>query len=114
MRQAGIIAAGALYALDHHVERLVDDHAHAKRLAEGLAALPGVILDPRSIETNIVFFRLDVERLGFDAAEFSQRLAAHGVRIGPFDDRTLRAVTHRDVSAADIEAALAAARTVLA
>lgn len=103
MRQAGIIAAGALYALDHHIERLGDDHVHAKRLAEGLARLPGVLLDPSSIETNIVFFQLDIDRLGFDAPEFSRRLAAHGVRIGPFDVRTLRAVTHLDVTAADIE-----------
>lgn len=103
MRQAGIIAAGALYALDHHVERLGDDHVHAKRLAEGLARLPGVILDPSSVETNIVFFALDVAQLGFDAGEFSRRLATHGVRIGPFDTCTLRAVTHLDVTAADIE-----------
>jgi threonine aldolase len=109
MRQAGIVAAGALYALDHHVDRLVDDHANAKRLAHGLAALPGVVLDPTTIETNIVFFALDRERLGFDAAEFSRRLATRGVRISPFDARTLRAVTHLDVSAAQIEQALAAA-----
>jgi threonine aldolase len=114
MRQAGIVAAGALYALDHHVERLVDDHANAKRLAHGLARFPGVILDPATVETNIVFFQLEAERLGFDAHEFARRLAALGVRIGPFDDRTLRAVTHLDVSAADIEAALAATARVFA
>ncbi len=114
MRQAGIIAAGALYALDHHVARLSDDHANAKRLAQGLAAMPGVMLDASRIETNIVFFELDVEALGFDAHEFSRRLASHGVRIGPFDDRTLRAVTHLDVAAADIDTTLAAVARVLA
>lgn len=113
MRQAGIIAAGALYALDHHVERLTDDHANAKRLAEGLARLPGIVLNPASIETNIVFFTLDIAQLGFDAMEFSRRLATHGVRIGPFDARTLRAVTHLDVSAADIEHTLRAAAACL-
>ena len=113
MRQAGIIAAGALYALDHHVQRLGEDHVNAKRLAQGLAALPGVILDAASIETNIVFFRIDVKKLGFDAAEFSRRLASHGVRIGPFDTQTLRAVTHLDVSAENIEQVLRAAATCL-
>lgn len=114
MRQAGIVAAGALYALDHHVERLVEDHARARRLAAGLAALPGVLLDAASVQTNIVFFELDVAGLGFDAHEFSRRLAVLGVRIGAFDDRTLRAVTHLDVSAADIERCLEAAAAVLA
>jgi threonine aldolase len=114
MRQAGIVAAGALYALDHHVERLVDDHVNAKRLAQGLAALPGVTLDAAGIDTNIVFFRIDIERLGFDAAELSKLLAEHGVRIGPFDERTLRAVTHLDISAADIEQTLVVASKFLA
>ncbi|MBK6726333.1 MAG: low specificity L-threonine aldolase [Xanthomonadales bacterium] len=113
MRQAGIVAAGALYALDHHVERLVEDHVHARRLAVGLAALPGVLLDATTVETNIVFFRLDVAHLGFDAHEFSRRLAAHGVRIGAFDECTLRAVTHLDVSATDIGRCLDAAAAVL-
>lgn len=114
MRQAGIIAAGALYALDHHVDRLGEDHANARRLAQGLAPLRGVILDAAHIETNIVFFELDIVALGFNAHEFSRRLAAHGVRIGPFDDRTLRAVTHLDVSSADIDITLAAVARVLA
>lgn len=113
MRQAGIVAAGALYALDHQVQRLTEDHDHARMLANGLAALPGVLLDAATVETNIVFFRLDVVHLGFDAHEFSRRLAARGVRIGAFDDCTLRAVTHIDVSAADIGRCLDAAAAVL-
>ena len=56
MRQAGIIAAACLYALDHHVERLAEDHANARRLAEGLAEIPGIELDPATVETNIVWF----------------------------------------------------------
>src|SRR6185503_4240324 len=58
MRQAGIIAAGGVFALQHHVKRLAEDHANARRLAEGLAALPGVVLDAASVETNLVFFEL--------------------------------------------------------
>ena len=58
MRQAGIIAAGALYALQNHRQRLIEDHANAKRLAEGLARLPGLEIDPARVETNILFFRV--------------------------------------------------------
>src|SRR6266478_848762 len=71
MRQAGIIAAGGIYALHHHVKRLAEDHANARRLAEGLAALPGVSLDPAGVETNLVFFEL-TGRL--DAATVVERL----------------------------------------
>jgi threonine aldolase len=106
MRQAGVIAAAALYALDHHVERLADDHANARRLAEGLAGLPGVDLDAGAVATNIVVFRVP------DARGFCAGLLERGVRMGPLDDRTVRAVTHLDVDAAGIEAAVAAARAV--
>jgi threonine aldolase len=111
MRQAGIIAAGGVHALRHHVARLADDHANARRLAEGLAALPGIALDPKSVETNIVFFEL-TGRL--DAAAAVERLLARGVRVGALGPRTIRAVTHLDVSAAQIERALDAARAVFA
>ncbi len=109
MRQAGIVAAGGLYALDHHVERLADDHARAKRLADGLARLPGVALDPATVETNIVVFGLA------DARGFAARLEAeHGVRMGALKAGTVRAVTHLDVDDAGIDRALGAARAVLA
>jgi threonine aldolase len=111
MRQAGIIAAGGVWALRHHVKRLAEDHAHARRLAEGLAALPGVALDPATVETNIVFFDV-TGRL--DAATVVEQLLARGVRMGALGPRTIRAVTHLDVSAAHIERALEAARAVLA
>jgi threonine aldolase len=110
MRQAGIIAAGGIYALRHHVERLADDHANARRLADGLAGLPGIALDPKSVDTNIVFFDL-TGRL--DAATAVERLLARGVRMGALGPRTIRAVTHLDVSAAQIERALDVARAVL-
>ncbi len=109
MRQAGIIAAGGVYALRHHVERLADDHAHARRLAEGLAALPGIKLDPAGVETNLVFFDLTGS---LDATAAIERLLARGVRMGALGPRTIRAVTHLDVTTAGIERALAAARTV--
>jgi len=109
MRQAGIIAAGGVYALRHHVKRLAEDHANAKRLADGLAALPGVRVDPRTIETNIVFFDLTGSLTAPAAVE---RMLARGVRMGALGARTIRAVTHLDVSADGIERALAVARDV--
>jgi threonine aldolase len=102
MRQAGIVAAGALHALDHQVERLADDHARAARLATGLAALDGVELDPAAVETNIVVFAVS------DAPAFCARLAEHGVLMGALDARRVRAVTHLDVDDAGIDAALEA------
>ena len=106
MRQAGVIAAAALWALDHHVERLADDHANARRLAVGLAVLPGVDIDAEAVATNIVVFRVP------DAHGFCAGLLERGVRMGPLDAHTVRAVTHLDVDAAGIDAALAAAREV--
>ncbi len=109
LRQAGIVAAGGLYALDHHVERLSDDHARARRLAEGLAALPGVTLDPATVETNIIVFGVD------DARGFAARMEAeHGVRMGALGAGRARAVTHLDVDDDGVDRALAAARAVLA
>jgi threonine aldolase len=110
MRQAGIIAAGGVHALRHHVERLRDDHANARRLAEGLAELPGVKLDPADVETNLVFFELTG---AVDAATAVAALLARGVRMGAMGPRSIRAVTHLDVDAAAIDRALAAAREIL-
>src|SRR5881628_1175216 len=109
MRQAGIIAAAGVYALRHHVKRLAEDHANARRLAEGLAGLPGVRLDPRTIDTNIVFFELTGSLTASAAVE---RLLVRGVRMGALGARTIRAVTHLDVDAHAIERALAVAREV--
>jgi threonine aldolase len=111
MRQAGIIAAACIYALDHHIERLAEDHENAKRLALGLAGIPGIRLEPDAVETNIVFF--DVSGTGIAAPEISERLLRRGVRIGAFDDRTMRAVTHLDVTRAGIDKALRAMREIL-
>ncbi|HEY7908226.1 MAG TPA: GntG family PLP-dependent aldolase [Thermomicrobiales bacterium] len=110
MRQAGIIAAGGIYALEHNVERLAENHAHARILAEGLAEMPGVAIDPRAVETNLVFF--DVSALGITAAEWCEAILAHGVRMNAMGPHRVRAVTHLDVDRAGIDRALAASRTV--
>jgi threonine aldolase len=110
MRQAGIIAAGGLFALRHHVKRLAEDHANARRLADGLAALPGIMLDPSTVETNIVIFELSGP---LDASAAVAALLACGVRMGAIGARTIRAVTHLDVNPEQVERALAAARAVL-
>ncbi|NVJ04781.1 low-specificity L-threonine aldolase [Myxococcus sp. AM001] len=102
MRQAGILAAAALHALEHHVERLADDHANARRLAAGLAELPGVKVDASWVETNMVF-----AEFSRPALEMVAQLEQHGVLTNPAGaPRTLRLVTHLDVSAADIDEAL--------
>src|SRR3954470_13494554 len=107
MRQSGIVAAAGLYALEHHVERLAEDHARAKRLAEGLALLPGVELDPATVETNIVIFGVP------DAAAFTAALAAEDVEMSHFGPTRMRAVTHLDVGDEGIDRALAAAARAL-
>jgi len=109
MRQAGIIAAGGVFALRHHVKRLAEDHANARRLAEGLAKLPGVVLDPAGVDTNIVIFEL---RGSLDADAAVAALLARGVRMGGMGPRSVRAVTHLDVSADQVERALVAAAAV--
>ena len=108
MRQAGIVAAGALYALDHHVERLADDHALAASLARGLAEVPGVTLDPASVTTNIVVFEVA------DAPALVAALADAGVKMGALGPTTVRAVTHLDVDADGAERAVEAVRAALA
>jgi threonine aldolase len=103
MRQVGIIAAGALYALEHHVERLADDHAHARILAQAIRSTPGLKLDPEVVDTNIVIFDIDPE-LG-TAAAFAARLRDEGVWMYPIAPQRIRAVTHLDVSRPQIERA---------
>jgi threonine aldolase len=111
MRQAGIIAAAGVYALQHHVERLAEDHDHARRLATTLAALPGVQLNAAEVETNIVIF--DVRATGHAAPELATRLEAADVRVSVLGRTTLRAVTHLDVSRTDIQRAIDVLQRVL-
>jgi threonine aldolase len=107
MRQAGIVAAAGLYALDHHVERLAEDHENARALAEGLAELHGVELDPDDVETNIIVFGVP------DAEAFCAGIKAAGVLMYAIGPQRVRAVTHLDVDRAGIEQAIAAARSAL-
>lgn len=112
MRQAGIIAAAGVYALEHHVARLADDHEHARRLAAGLGDIPGVTVENPESETNIIFF--DIAGTGLAPAAFLDRITARGVRMGAMGPTRLRAVTHLDIGAADIETALTVVREELA
>jgi threonine aldolase len=105
LRQAGVVAAAMLYALDHNVERLADDHARARRLAEGLAAA-GLPVDVGATETN--FVGVDVAALGIDALDAKKRIAEHGVRVGLLRPGVLRVATHLDVTDDVVERALEA------
>jgi threonine aldolase len=108
MRQVGVICAAAKFALDTGVERLADDHANAKRLAEGIAEAWPASVDPAGVETNIVF----VNTGDRDAEETAGALKDQGVLVGPMGARRLRLVTHRDVDAAGIERAIDAFRAL--
>jgi threonine aldolase len=111
MRQAGVIAAAGLVALDTMVERLEDDHRHARLLAEGLGRLPGVVLVPRRVQTNIVIFRLDP---ALDARDILARCRQAGLLLTDMGNGDLRAVTHADVTAEDCDRAVATLAQVLA
>jgi threonine aldolase len=103
MRQAGVIAAGALYALEHNVERLAIDHRHAQQLAEAIRDMQGLELRPAQIDTNIVIFHVD-SSLG-TAAEFCGRLKERGLLMLPVSPTSIRAVTHLDLSANAVDQA---------
>lgn len=104
MRQAGVVAAAALYALDHHVERLAEDHANARRLADGIRGVQRLRLDSDTVDTNMLFFTVDPS-LG-TAAQFAARLKEHGLLMLPTARHTIRAVTHLDVNGRDVEKAI--------
>jgi threonine aldolase len=108
LRQAGIVAAAGIYALDHNVERLAEDHENARVLAEGIAELRGASIDPSLVETNIVIFEVE------DPAGVVAALLAEGVEMTQMGPGRIRAVTHMDVDRAGIERALEALRKVLA
>jgi threonine aldolase len=105
MRQAGVIAAAGVYALEHMVERLEEDHENARILARGLAELPMIDLDPTSVETNIVIF--DVRG---DWLDFARSLKAEGVLASVYGERRMRMVTHYGIERTDIEDALGRVR----
>ncbi len=103
MRQVGVIAAAGIVALETMVDRLAEDHANARRLAQGLAGIEGIMLTQDDIPTNIVMFHLSPE---LSVVEFIEGLEREGVKIGLRDGRPFRAVTHRMVSSSDIDEAL--------
>ena len=111
MRQSGSIAAAGVHALEHHVERMAEDHENAQFFADSIANLPGIRVEPDRIETNMVFF--DVSQTGMTAAELHERLLDHSVRIGENDRYRMRVVTHLDVSRDQIAKAAEAVREVV-
>lgn len=111
MRQSGVLAAAGIYALEHHVERLAEDHANAQRFAELIADIRGIMLDPPKVETNLVFF--DVRGTGLMASEIAAQLLARGVQVGGEGESRMRAVTHLDVDRAGVEEAAAALAAVV-
>jgi threonine aldolase len=108
MRQVGIIAAGALYALENNRERITEDHRLAKKLAEGLSKIDSIKIDPDTVQTNIVVFKIDtpVNEFLFKAADF-------GLLMVPFGKGRVRAVAHLDVNEKDIDMALSIIRKVI-
>jgi threonine aldolase len=117
MRQAGVIAAAGLIALERMVDRLADDHAHARTLAEALAAMPGITVDLASVQTNIVILRIDRgDRARSVAAteELVKGCAARKVKIHAMGPSAIRCVTHKDVDAEDIRRAVDAFRELTA
>jgi threonine aldolase len=103
MRQAGVLAAAGIVALNDMVDRLAEDHANARRLAEGLAAIEGLKVDVEKVRTNIVY--IDITRPGLEAARLVQQLEAAGVRLLPSGCQQMRAVTHHPITADDIDRA---------
>lgn len=111
MRQAGVLAAAGIVALESMVDRLSEDHANARRLAEGLSQLPGILLDPDRVPTNIVIFEMAPDAPS--PAELVAGLRDYGINVGAIGGRRLRAVTHRGIVEADVDAAVSAAGAVL-
>ncbi|MBN9120148.1 MAG: low specificity L-threonine aldolase, partial [Planctomycetes bacterium] len=110
MRQVGYLAAACAYALDHHVERLAEDHENAQVIAKAVADVPGFTPTPPEVETNLVWFEVDA-RHG-TARQVAERLRGAGVLVAPLGERVVRAVTHLDVSREQCEKAAAAIRAL--
>ena len=104
MRQAGIIAAAGLYALEHNTARLAEDHANAKRLAAALAEMKRIAIQPDQVETNIVIF--DIAKSRYTPLQAVEALKQHGLLVVSFGKNLLRAVTHLDVNRAQIDQAI--------
>ena len=106
MRQAGSVAAAGIVALETMVDRLAEDHANAQRLAQGLNRIDTSLVDPREVDSNLV--RVEVKKSGRRAAQWSADLKQNGVSVSPCDTYSLRFVTHRHISLADVDETVAA------
>ena len=111
MRQAGFLAAACIHAMDHHIDRLAEDHANAKLLAAAVRDVPGFKLVPETVETNLVWFDVDRVRFG-SPQEVVRRLNARGVLLSALGETTVRACTHLNVTRADCETAATALRAL--
>jgi len=111
MRQCGVLAAAGIVALEQMVDRLPEDHAHARRLAQGIAQVPGLYVDPGTVETNLVFFEVTAQSM--TAQELVTGLDRQGVKVLAVGPRRLRAVTHHGIEAGDIDQALDAIRAAI-
>jgi threonine aldolase len=111
MRQAGFLAAACIYALDHQVDRLAEDHAHAQILAAAVQQTPGLTLVPAVVQTNLVWFEVDRQKHHSPQAVV-KRLREHGVLMSALGESTVRAVTHHDVSRTDCERAAGVLRGI--
>jgi threonine aldolase len=107
MRQAGVIAAAGIIAIEKMVDRLKDDHSNAQILAKGLMSIEGISIDPTQVQTNIVAY--DVSGLGIDGERWVARLNEYGVKAGAVEAGRVRMVTHRGIEKEDIEYALTVA-----
>lgn len=110
MRQAGVIAAAALHAVEHHIDRLADDHRRAQSLAASIRQIDGLTLRPEKVDTNLVIFRVDAKH--GSASEFAGKLKARGLLVGAFGRDYVRMVTHLDVDDTDVEQAVTILRDV--
>jgi threonine aldolase len=111
MRQAGILAAAGIVALEKSPAGLAADHSNARMLADALAAMPGIRIDPARVETNILVF--DIAQTGFGTTEFSAQLRGRGVLANGIDASNMRMLTHYDVTRADCEQAIRAMEEIL-
>lgn len=112
MRQVGILGAAGLYAIENNLSRLADDHANARLLADGLSKIEGLTIDTAGVETNIVLFNLN-EELGMNANEFLEVISHYGLLMVPFGERTVRAVTHLNVTVDQVKKAVEIVRSIL-
>lgn len=112
MRQVGILGAAGLYAIEHNLDRLADDHANARLLADGLSKIEGLTIDVASVETNIVLFYLN-EKLGMNANEFLEVISHYGLLMVPFGEKTIRAVTHLNVTVEQVKEAVEIVRSIV-